>query len=467
MLFSRCIRVLRRAAAVSALTLAATAALPGAGAVAWAAGPDPRATNGEVLGWGYNEYGQVGDGTTVDRTTPVRVCAPYSQTPCTRFLTHVAQVSAAGGRFSLGLGQDGSALSWGLNYFGQLGDGTTKDSYVPVRVCAVGETAPCTRHLTGIHALAAGGDDGMALGRDGSVVAWGVNGNGELGDGTEIARNIPVRVCAVGQKAPCTRFLDHIRQVSPGGLLSLALRDNGTVLAWGWNSDGELGDGTTTPSPVPVRVCAIGETAPCTHYLSGVRSVAAGLVNSAALLDDGTVVTWGFNAQGELGDGTFTSRYTPVRVCAVGETAPCSRYLTGVHALVSAGTFDFALLSNGTVVGWGTNEAGQLGNDELAKGQPVPVRVCAMGDHAPCTRFLDGVRSISAAGYGGLATRLDDTAVTWGVNDDGQLGDGTTDFSPTPVRVCAPGQTAPCRSFLGPIRNASGGEQSLAVLYGG
>lgn len=456
-------RGLRRAVALCAIALTAAALYPGAAGAAWADDRAPRVASGDVAGWGFNMWGEVGDGTTTSRTTPVRVCAPLSQTPCTQYLSHAADISA-GSVFSVGLLRDGSVLSWGSNSFAYLGDGTTVDRHTPGRVCAVGQTAPCTRFLTGIHSVAAGTSDSMALGSDGSVVAWGNNDQGELGDGTTTQRPVPVRVCEVGQTAPCTRYLDHIREISPGGLLSLALRDDGTALAWGWNYDGQLGDGTRTQRLTPVHVCAVGQTAPCSRYLSGVRSVAAGLFNSAALLADGSVVTWGFNGHGELGDGTFRNSSVPVHVCAVGQTAPCTRYLTGVRAISANNTSLLALMNDGTVVGWGRNNVAQLGNGEFSDAQTVPVRVCAIGERAPCARYLDGVRQIDAAGGYGLAVRFDGTAVGWGYNDDGELGDGTTTLRPTPVRVCAGGQTAPCTRFLSDIEKISGNGHSFALL---
>lgn len=466
MLFSRCIRVLRKVAAVSAITLTAAAVYPGLTSAARADGPGSGESRGDVLGWGDNSAGQVGDGTDINRTTPVRVCAPYSEAPCTRFLTDVTAVSAGHEFSSLGLIRDGSAVSWGSNQSGQLGDGTNNDSNVPVRVCAVGQTAPCTQYLTGLDAVAAGWGDGMAVAKDGRLVAWGDNIDGKLGDGTLTERRTPVRVCAVGEQAPCRHFLDDIRQVSPGASFTLAVEKDGTALAWGWNGKGQLGDGTTDQSLVPERVCAVGEAAPCTHHLSGVKSVAAGLFNSTALLDDGSVIAWGHNGNGELGDGTFADAHTPVRVCAIGQTAPCRKYLTGVTAIASTDTFTFALLADGTVAAWGWNLGGELGNGRFGESQPVPVQVCAIGEHAPCTRFLNGVKQI-ATGAGGLAVRGDGTAVTWGGNADGRLGDGTTTDSLTPVQVCAPGQAAPCRGVLRDIRGISGEAQSLAVLTGG
>ncbi|MCQ4084525.1 hypothetical protein NGB36_29115, partial [Streptomyces sp. RB6PN25] len=138
-------------------------------------------------------------------------------------------------------------------------------------------------------------------------------------------RTTPVPVCAPGQTAPCNPFLRGARSIAAGTTHSLALRQDSTVLAWGDNRSGELGNGTTSASPqtTPVQVCAPGQTAPCGHLLRGVRAIAGGSDFSLALRNDGTVLAWGFNGDGELGDGTTTTpRTAPVRVCAPGQTAP-------------------------------------------------------------------------------------------------------------------------------------------------
>ena len=130
--------------------------------------------------------------------------------------------------------------------------------------------------------MAGGGSHSLALLNNGTVFAWGLNSSGQLGDGTT-THTAPVRVCAPGQTAPCTRFLRHVRAISAGSFQSLALRPNGTVLSWGDNSRGEVGDGTRINRTTPVRVCAVGQTAPCTRFLTGVRSVAAGDLHSLAI----------------------------------------------------------------------------------------------------------------------------------------------------------------------------------------
>ncbi|MFC9097934.1 RCC1-like domain-containing protein [Streptomyces sp. NPDC057072] len=449
----------RRVVAVAVAALMATAASPGAWQTPAADAGKPDVT---TLAWGDNGSGQLGDGTTIHRSTPVSVCAPGRTAPCTRFLTDVVGI-AAGTTNSLALRKDGTVLAWGDNDSGQLGDGTTINRRTPVRVCAPGQTAPCTRFLTDVVDIAAGTSHSLALRKDGTVLAWGNNGGGQLGDGTSTNRRTPVRVCAPGQTAPCTQFLTHVHTITAHGGHSLALRKDDTVVAWGTNGFGQLGDGTTTNRRTPVRVCAPGQTAPCTQFLTHVHAIAAGRTHSLALGKDGTAFAWGENGFGELGDGTTTNRRAPVRVCAPGQTAPCSRFLTQVHAIGAGRTHSLALRDGGAALAWGNNGAGQLG-DGTTTNRRTPVPVCAPGQTAPCSRFLTHVSTITAGGRHSLALAKD-AALAWGNNDLGQLGDGTTTDRNTPVRVCAPGQTAPCTRFLTHVHTIDGGGQhSLALV---
>ncbi|MFY1584478.1 RCC1 domain-containing protein [Micromonospora sp. WMMD734] len=392
-------------------------------------------SDGTVVAWGGNQSGQLGDGTTVDRTTPVRVCAVGQGAPCTSFLTGVIAI-ATGSNHNLALLRDRTVVAWGENW-GDLGDGTHNNHPTPVRVCAVRQVAPCTRFLTGVRSIAAGASHSLAVLDDTSAVAWGYNSFGELGDGTIYTRLTPVRVCAVGQVAPCTKFLSGVRSIAGGWVHTVAVADNALALAWGWNQLGQLGDGTTVLRATPVRVCAVGQVAPCTRFLYAARSVAANVADSMALLGDGGPVTWGDNFTGQLGDGTFTGRTVPGRVCAVGQTAPCQRFLYGIRDIVAGPAHSMAQLSSGGVLAWGDNFTGQLG-DGTFTGRPVPGQVCAVGQTAPCERFLYGIRDIAAGDYHSLALQPDYTVVAWGANGQGQLGDGGTEPSPTPVQVLAP-----------------------------
>ena len=226
--------------------------------------------NGTVQAWGENEYGQLGDGNTSEASVPVAV----------KGLTNVKAI-AAGGNFSLALLDNGTVMAWGSNEEGQLGTGGTRSSAVPVAV----------KGLSKVAGISAGSDFSLAVLEDGTVDAWGSGAYGELGaEPAEEAEeegnaDSPIPVPS----------LTGVAQVSAGSSHSLALLDNGTVMAWGQDTDGEVGNGTLEKSQrEPVLVSG----------LSGVSAVSAGTFDSVARLTNGTVMTWGVNVSGTLGDGT-------------------------------------------------------------------------------------------------------------------------------------------------------------------
>jgi hypothetical protein len=184
---------------------------------------------------------------------------------------------ATGGTHSLALKSDGTLWAWGDNLFGQLGDGTTTDRSTPVPVSG----------LTGVVAVAAGNDYSLAVKSDGTLWAWGSTGFLPRGDVT------PMQV----------PNLTGVVAVAATGPNNLAVKSDGTLWAWGWDLAGQLGDGTTPPSP---------STPPLLVNLpGGVVAVGAGTSYSMAVKSDGTLWTWGDNSRGQLGDGTRTGRSTP------------------------------------------------------------------------------------------------------------------------------------------------------------
>lgn len=288
----------------------------------------------------------------------------------------------------------------------------------------------------------------------GTVLTWGNNARGQLGDGsTAGSSSIPGRACG---NATCTMPLGKIVQVAGGDDHSIALLENGSVISWGANLSGQLGDGTNTDRTTPVKVCAVGEAAPCTSFLDGVVAVAAGDVHSLALLTDGTVVSWGNNGFGQLGEGSAVNHETsPVRVCAVGGTAPCTSYLSNVTSIAGGYQHSIALLSDGHVRSWGLNDDGQLGDGTTTfRTSPVPVG------------SLSDVVSVAAATVHSIAARSDGSVFTWG--SGAALGDGTGAVATTPVQVCALGQFAPCGAFLSGVKSVGAGAyHSLAARSDG
>lgn len=235
------------------------------------------AAGGQVRGWGANNCGQIGDGTTTQRLQPV-----------TSSLLGAVRV-AAGLDHSHALRADGSVWSWGCNTAGQLGDGTLQARLVPTPIAG----------LSNAVALAPGALHTLALGNDGNVWAWGRNAEGQLGDGSTTARLAPQRVTLPGIAVA----------VAAGATHSLALLADGRVYAWGGNADGQLGIGGNLNSPTPVRV---GAPLP-----GGIVSIGAGAGHSLALDAGGNVWAWGRNTRGQLGDGTRLPRDRPVQAAGV------------------------------------------------------------------------------------------------------------------------------------------------------
>ncbi|MDG4769588.1 hypothetical protein [Solwaraspora sp. WMMD792] len=269
--------------------------------------------------------------------------------------------------------------------------------------------------IGGVTAIAAGWGHNLGLRPDGTVIAWGWSDSGQLGNGDHgwYQSETPVQVCAVGQTAPCTQFLTGVIAIAAGEFYSLALLRDRTVVAWGNNTTGQLGDGTTIDRLTPVRVCAVGQVAPCSQFLNAVRAVAAGFGHSMALLGNGSVVTWGGNS-GALGDGTTIRRLTPVRVCAAGQIAPCAQYLYGVRHIDAGSGYSLAQLSSGGVLAWGYNRWGQLGDGTSDLFRLTPTRVCGVRRFEPCTQYLSLIRTIAAGTDHNLALQVDYTVISWG-----------------------------------------------------
>ena len=235
---------------------------------------------GRVLAWGDNANGQLGDGNTTSTDVPVEVKLP----PGTK-----ATAIDTGCQQSLALSSTGQVLAWGDNMYGELGNGDNTSSDVPVEV-----KLPAGTKVT---AISAGGHHGLALTSTGQVLVWGDNATGQLGDGNTTSTDVPVKV-----KLPAD---SRVTGISGGAHHSLALTSTGQVLAWGENG-GQLGDGNTTQSDIPTKAKLPAR--------AKVTAIAAGGHHSLALTSTGELLAWGYNAQGELGDGKTTSTDKPVEV---------------------------------------------------------------------------------------------------------------------------------------------------------
>lgn len=329
--------------------------------------------SGIIKSFGYNNNGQLGNGTTIDASNAITVNG----------LTGV--IAIKGGSFhTIALRSDGTVWTWGYNGYGQLGDSTYNSSTIPVQVMA----------LSGITAVAAGDGFCLALKSDSTVWAWGDNSYGQLGDGTNTTRLFPVQITS----------LFGITDVKAGQLYALALKSNGTVWSTGYNYDGELGNGSTTDRNFYAQITA----------LSGITDIAAGGYHAIARKNNSTVWAWGYNNEGECCDGTSTARLTPFQIPA----------LSNVQS-ISTGLFhSFAILANGTVWTWGYNIAGQLG-DGTTTNRNTPYWISS----------LTGITKITGGDSHTIAYKNDGTFWSWGSNVYGQLGDGTNNDRSQPGLV--------------------------------
>lgn len=313
-------------------------------------------------------YGALGDGTTVDKAYAVYV----------QGLDVGVVAVAAGSYHTCALTVNGGVKCWGANSAGQLGNGTTTSSSLPVDVIGL---------TSGVVSISAGSDVSCAVTAAGGVKCWGWNGVGQMGDGTTTNRSTPVDVTGLTSSA---------QAVAVGDAFSCALTTGGGVKCWGSNMYGRLGDGTTNNSSIPVDVVGLS---------SGTESLSLGAFHACAVTSGGGVVCWGWNSSGQLGDGTTTDHPTPVGV---------SGLVSGVEKVSSGGVFTCALTTGGGVKCWGANYSYQLGNGTNTNSS-IPVDVAGMGS---------GITMIDVGYAYACALTEGGDVMCWGYNYYGQLGRG-------------------------------------------
>lgn len=288
--------------------------------------------------------------------------------------------------------RSGSVECWGRNDNGELGNGTTTTSSTPTPVS----------NLTNATAVSAGDLCACAIVGDQTVRCWGYNTDGELGNGTTNGSLVPVSVSNLtGVTAIAAGNSDQT------GAFTCALLSTGGIKCWGLNAEGQLGNATTTNSSTPVGVTGLAASA---------KAIGAGGYHACALLSSGALQCWGYNGYGELGTGDTTSSSTAESV--TGGTS---------WSGVSGGGFYTCGISGINAECWGDNGSLELGNGSSVSSSSVPVLV-------PTTAGL-GVVSIATGVYHACALLSDGSVECWGLNGFGQLGDGTTTDSSTPVKV--------------------------------
>jgi alpha-tubulin suppressor-like RCC1 family protein len=365
------------------LSGAATAAAVGRTAAAAPA-------QGPLLAWGLNEVGQLGTGDKSHYDSPVRVNVPFG----------LRAIGARSGNSSVAVNASGRAYTWGSGQDGQLGNGAFDNHLRPVQV-------RLPRRVK-LRAAREGFAFVVALTTTGKALTWGYGAQGQLGNGHRANRNAPVYVSV-------PRGV-RVTAVSACGACGIALTSDGRVLAWGDNSVGQLGNGKTGSTDVPVWVKLPKHTK--------VTSIAAGDGQLFAVTSTGGLLAWGSDNEGQLGNRhTGGLSRVPVRV----------HLPRGVKiASVSSGMVQtLGLTTTGKVLAWGGNQSGQLGTGNK-KNSNVPVYV-----HLP---KIAHIVAIAAGRYHGLALTRGGKILGWGDDSFGQLGDGGPGTKLTPVAVSVPGR---------------------------
>ncbi len=345
---------------------------------------------GSLYMWGINNCGQLGNGSTKNSRIPVKI------------MDDVTSVSLAG-LHSGAITKDGSLYMWGNNDYGQLGNGTTEDSSVPVKI------------MDDVVSVSLGGYHSGAITKDGSLYMWGSNEYGQLGNGTVKDSRMPVKI------------MDNVVFVSLGWDYSGAITKDGSLYMWGSNYYGQLGNGTMENSSVPVKI------------INNVASMSLGGGHSGAIMEDGSLYVWGYGYAGQLGNGTKLDSNVPVKI------------MNDVIAM-SLGAFHSGVVKkDGSLYMWGNNLSGQLGNGTTTDSN-VPIKI------------MNDVISLDLGETCSGTVKKDGSLYMWGSNYAGQLGNGATTDSLIPIPIQIPPATRAADSGAAAYSMYALEEESIFLL---
>ncbi|MEE1057588.1 MAG: hypothetical protein UH239_10135 [Acutalibacteraceae bacterium] len=323
--------------------------------------------NGDLYLWGYNPHGVIGNGTATDIHTPTKVMDNV------KYVTLDDYLSGA-------ITKNGDLYMWGYNYCGQVGNGTTTDVYIPTKI------------LSNVRSASISTSSSCAITQNGDLYTWGENNLGQLGDGTNIDKYTP------------TKILSNVKVASMGCGTSLAITENGDLYMWGYNNYGQVGNGTTTSVYTPTKILSNVKTANISSDSWYDRT------SCSAITENGDLYMWGYNGDGQLGDGSNVDKYTPTKILSNVKTTSMGYYTSS------------AITENGDLYMWGYNSSGQLGDGTTVK------------KHTP-TKIMSNVKAVSLkSNHCGAITENGDL-YTWGNNEYGQIGNGTTNNVCTPTKI--------------------------------
>ena len=368
--------------------------------------------DGQIWAWGSNTWGQLGNGTTTSSNIPLKV-------DMTGVLAGVDVVAVAAGWWhSMALDSEGRVYTWGRNFHGALGDGTTTNRTTPVGVGGLLESERVTAISIGTSSAdATEATLSAALTDDGRVFTWGSGRQGSLGIGSTPTQQVTPALVAGA--------LEGLRvvQIDAAGRTVVALTDEGQIFTWGYRVNGSMGNGvaTTGVNSSPVGVTMSGA-------LADVRivQVGAGVARGQALSETGEVFGWGQNEYRQLANGGTTRALVPVRA----DMTAFSAIQISPRKLAAGAYFNLALGQEGRIAAWGDGFQGQLGNGSTVSGGVRPVEVVMDGVMAGAN-----IVELTTGGNGALALADDGRVFAWGWGASGQLGNGGNVTSAVPVQV--------------------------------
>ncbi|APR82637.1 BNR repeat domain protein [Minicystis rosea] len=346
---------------------------------------------GGVMCWGYNGNGQLGNGTTNSSNVPVTVLG----------LAGTVTKVAVGAQTSCALLTNGSVQCWGQGTHGELGNGANANSITPVSVTNLGNA---------VDVQSGGNNFSCALTQAGAVVCWGVNDHGQLGNGTMANSALPVPVSNLGTGGTAIAVGKDDGSVGGQHVCAITM---GKAYCWGYGTNGQLGTNVAADSSVPVPVLGLSNGSP------NVVALAAGAYHTCAITDAGAVSCWGYNAYGQLGDGTTTGSLVPMGVSTLNG---------GVKAIAAGSYHTCVFTQTKSLLCWGRNDYGQLGNGTTDQKTAPTLISPPAGQTFPNVVSMGTYNTFGATASGAL--------YAWGINANGQLGDGTTTNRslPTPIK---------------------------------
>lgn len=343
-----------------------------------------RKADGNLYSWGANLFGQLGDGTSISRTSPALVSGGS---------TLWKQV-ASGDQFVVALRSDGTLWSWGLNQVGQLGDGTTTNRAAPAKIGTATDWV----------FVAAGKRHAFAINNKGVLFGWGGNFNGQLGDSTTVSRLVPTLITGFAPAPKGVTITNKTwKTVAAGDTHTLGIDTDNGLYGWGGNASGQIGNNSSADAALPTKIGA-----------SVWASVSAGSAHSTGIRTDGTLFAWGSNSNGQVGNVAMQDVQVPAQITTANN-----------WAVVSAGAFHtMATRTDGSLWGWGANGDSQLGNGGQIDAF-VPAKIGKVSNW----------NTVSAGAGHTMGIQNDNTLWGWGRNLSGQVGNGKLVTEPEPVNI--------------------------------